>query len=116
MSNCGAPARIFAITSGLNDWLSVLVSILETSMSPLNEDMSMPDRSRLTSVLLESALVSKLNAFFKAFSSMENIDCMSKPLSWSSCSSSNDLPVNTSVSLLASCCFTMSEPAAASMR
>ena len=61
------------------------------------------------------AEVSKWNAERMASSSTENMLCRSKPFFTSSWSSSNDLPVNTSVSGSASCCCTIWEPAARAM-
>ena len=74
--------------------------------------MLTPEKSTSERSIPPSLDVSKLKALWSFAWSTEKRLPRSTPLFASSWSSSKDLPVKTSVSGSASCCFTMSEPAA----
>ena len=101
-SNLGAFAIIWRMVSSLKTFFKALASSVGLAL------LSRLERP-------ESALESKLSALDMAASSTLNIEDMSKEEPFSSCSSSKVFPVKTSTSGFASCCLTMSVPAAMSM-
>ena len=95
--------------SKIDDRSLMSMSSLLGSMSMLLGSIFRSDRSKSMFPSFLNALASKLNALRMASSSTVKMFSKSRSLPWSSCSSSKVLPVKTSTSRSAFCCFTISE-------